>query len=179
MREGCWLPQIECCDDLSKWEPYQDFIYSIFKKDFIDSYPLYENVRVNVKHYPVEYGKVEAFFHTTCKDYDGSGERSPDLRRCERIRWIRAFIENKCDPTKCEDCDGIKTWREPYKSRIRVHILLEEEKYMVVLEHRPKTGEHEEFYLLITAFYLDYQHAMEKQLRHYRQFRDIDGDTNC
>lgn len=171
MTEECWLPQLEYCNDLGNWAPYQELLYSIFKKDFIDSNPKYENVRVSVKHYPIEYGKEEAFFHTTCKDYTGGRERVPDLRRCERIRWIRAFIENKCDPSKCEDCEGIKTWREPYKGKTRVHILLEEEKYMVVLEHRTQNENHGEFYLLITAFYFDYDNALEKQLKHYEQYR--------
>ena len=134
--------------------------------DFLDDYPCFENVRVNVKHYPIEYGKEEAFFHTTCKDYSGDGERVPDFRRCERIRWIRAFIENyNCDSSLCPNCDGIKVWREPYKSKTRVHILLEEERYVVILEDRKK------YFLLITAFYLDYDNALEKQLKHYNHYK--------
>jgi hypothetical protein len=44
-------------------------------------------------------------------------------------------------------------------------LLLEEERYMVVLERR------EGYYLLITAFYFDYNHALRKQLKHYEQYR--------
>lgn len=121
---------------------------------------------MNVRHYPIEYGKEDAFFHTTCKDYRGQGERAPDFRRCERIRWIRAFIENyNCDASLCEECDGVKVWREPFKSRTRVHILLEEERYVVILEEREK------YFLLITAFYLDYDNALQKQLKHYEQYK--------
>jgi hypothetical protein len=79
---------------------------------------------------------------------------------------VRAFIENyDCDPSKCEECDGVKVWNEPYGSKTRVHLLLEEERYMVVLERR------EGYYLLITAFYFDYNHALRKQLKHYEQYR--------
>ena len=169
MSINCWLPKMEFFSDYdNNWSSYEAALYDIFKADFIDSYPTFNNIRVNVKHYPIECGKEEAFFHTTCKDYVGNGERVPDLRRCERIRWIRAFIENyDCDISKCENCDGVKVWNEPYKSRTRVHILLEEERYMVILEKR--NG----YYLLITAFYLDYDIALAKQLKHYEQYRTI------
>ena len=91
----------------------------------------------------------------------------------ERIRWVRAFIENyDCDLSKCEDCDGVKIWNEPYKSKTRVHLLLEEERYMVVLEERKG------YFLLITAFYLDYDHALQKQLKHYKQYRSIQPSSS-
>ena len=96
------------------------------------------------------------------------GKRLPDLRRCERIEWIRQFIENYgCDPALCCDCEGIKVWKEPYKSTFRTHLLLEEERYMVILEVR------ESYVLLITAYYLGYSHALEKQLKRYQKYRTI------
>lgn len=167
MSDNCWLPKLECYDEYGNdWPTYEAAIYEVFWNDFISSYPLFNGVRVSVKHYPKENDKEEAFYHTTCKDYTGGGIRVPDFRRCERIRWIRAFIENyDCDPLLCENCEGVKVWNEPYKGKIRVHILLEKEKYLVVLE------KHNEYYLLITAFYLDYEHALEKQLRRYEQYR--------
>lgn len=167
MDDICWIPNLEFFSSYSSWKEYEDVLYTIFKHDFIDSHPFFEGLRVNVKHYPKEFGKEDAFFHTTCKDYVGEGNRDPDFRRCERIRWIRAFIENyNCDSTLCEDCDGVKVWREPYKSKERVHILLEEERYVVILEDRTN------YFLLITAFYLDYDHALDKQLKHYEKYKD-------
>ena len=167
MREGCWLPPLVLYEDYDEWHLYEDTLYKIFQDDFIVSYPFFKGGRVKVRQYPREYGKEEAFFHTTCKDYIGEGERVPDFRRCERIRWIRAFIENyDCDSSKCEDCDGVKVWKEPYKTRTRVHLLLEEERYMVVLEKR------DQYYLLITSFFFDYDHALTKQLKHYQKFKD-------
>ncbi len=47
----------------------------------------------------------------------------------------------------------------------RVHFLFEEERYLVILEKR-KT-----YNLLITAYYLEYDNALEKQLKHYNQFK--------
>lgn len=164
MRHCFWLPDLEYYDDrYSEWKEYEDFLYSIFREDFIDTVPLFDNDRVNVKRYPFEFGKEEAFFHTTCQDYSHNGDRVPDFRRCERIRWIRAFIDyHTCDPINCEDCEGIKIWWEDYKGRDRVHLLSEEEKYLVVLEKR--TG----YYLLITAFYYDRDHSLRKALKRYK-----------
>lgn len=167
MSEDCWLPNLEYYKDYESWNDYQEVLYAIFKHDFLDTFPFFEGIKVSVKHYPIEYGKEEAFFHTTCKNYNKDSERVPDLRRCERIRWIRAFIENyNCNLNLCSECEGIKVWYEPYKSRTRIHILLEEERYMVVLEQRKG------YYLLITAFYLDYDNALEKQLKHYEKYRE-------
>lgn len=168
MNTDCWVPKLERFEDYNNdWTVYETELYNIFKHDFIDSSPTYKKVKVNVKHYPKYFGKEEAFFHITCKNYMDLHERAPDLRRCERIRWVRAFIENyDCDSTKCEECEGVKIWSEPYKGKNRIHLLLEEERYIVVLEKR------DSYYLLITAFYLDYEHSLRKRLKHYEQYRD-------
>ena len=166
--EECWIPELEYFENYNNsWDEYQDALYSVFKNDFINSHPIFEGKQVNVRKHPVEFGKEEAFFHVTCQDYMKDGERVPDLRRCERIRWVRAFIEHYgCDPSLCEECAGIKVWSEPYKSTSRVHILLEEEKYMVVVERRGA------YCLLVTAFYFDHEHALEKKIKHYEKYKD-------
>lgn len=167
--ERCWLPELEYFEDYNNiWHEYENSLYSIFKNDFINSFPRFEGKRVNIRKHPVEYGKEEAFFHVTCQDYSKNRDRVPDIRRCERIRWVRAFIENyECDPSLCEECEGVKVWSEPYGSNSRVHLLLEEERYMVVLERR------ESYCLLVTAFYFNYDHALKKRLKRYEKYRDF------
>ena len=166
--EICWLPEQEYYENYNSWDDYINVLYDIFKNDFIDSHPSFEGKQVNIRKHPIEYGKEEAFFHVTCQDYLKSNNRVPDLRRCERIRWVRAFIENySCDPSLCELCDGVKVWTEPYKSNFRVHILLEEERYMVVVERR------ESYCLLVTAFYFDQDHSLRKKLKNYEKYKKI------
>lgn len=162
----CWIPNLEFYDDFDgEYPEYFDFLYEIFKSDFIDSNPKFENKNVVIRKHPIQLGKEEAFFHVTCKDFQHNGDRDPDFRRCERIRWVRAFIENyNCDSSKCPECDGVKVWEEEYKSRTRVHLLLEEERYMVVVEKR------ESYVLLITAFYFDYDNALERNLKKWEKF---------
>ena len=167
IRDTCWLPKLEFWNDYgNNWDEYQDMLYSIFKTDFIENHPVFEGKQVNIRKHPIEYGKEEAFYHVTCQDYLKNGERVPDFRRCERIRWVRAFIENyNCDSAQCEDCKGVKIWNESYKSAIRVHILLEEERYMVVVEPR------DSYCLLITAFYFEHDHSLRKKLQHYEMYK--------
>ena len=76
------------------------------------------------------------------------------------------MIENYLCKENCSniECDGIKIWEEPYKMYSRVHFLFEEERYLLILEKR------ETYNLLITAYYLEYDNALEKQLKHYNQF---------
>lgn len=148
-----------------EWKEYENAIYEIFKNDFINTYPTFDNKRVKIRYHPIEFGKEEAFFHVTCQDYLKDGERAPDLRRCERIRWVRKFIENYDCRENCEPCDGVKVWYKPYKNNQRVHILLEEEKYMVVVEKREK------YCLLITAYYLDKEHTLRKKLSEYNKYK--------
>lgn len=162
MNDNCWIPPLEIAGDKSSWDEYEDILYDIFHDDFIADHPSFKGKRVNVRRHPMEFGKEEAFYHVTCQDYQKNHNRVPDLRRCERIRWVRAFIENyDCDPTLCEDCTGIKIWNEPYKNTQRTHILLEEERYLVVLERR------DSYYLLVTAFYIEHDHTLQKKLKKY------------
>ena len=166
-RDNCWLPKLEFWDDYDNDYPqYQGALYEIFQNDFIKSRPIFEGKQVNIRKHPIEYGKEEAFFHVTCQDYLKSGERVPDFRRCERIRWVRAFIENyNCDTTQCEECGGLKVWSKPYRNTTRVHMLLEEERYMVVIERR------DSYCLLVTAFYFEQDHSLRKKLQHYEQYK--------
>jgi len=65
----------------------------------------------------------------------------------------------------CNSCDGIKVWSVPYKSTTRVHLLLEEERYIVVLERRKS------YCLLITAFYFEHDHSLKAKIKHYEKYK--------
>lgn len=161
-----WLPELMPCDNWADFASYEEKLYQIFSMDFIQTQPQFKNKPVIIRRHPMVDDREQTFFHVITKDDSSKNDRFLDPKRCERIRWIRAFIENyDCDPTKCEACSGIKVWDEPYKANKRVFILSEEEKYMVILERR------ERYNMLITAYYLDYPHSLEKQLKKYNYYQ--------
>lgn len=70
MRNNCWIPGLIYFDDYDgDWTAYQEALYFIYKHDFLDSQPVYEGKRVQVRKHPIEFGKEESFFHITCQDY--------------------------------------------------------------------------------------------------------------
>lgn len=162
----CWLPELVNLEP-DNWELTSNCLYYIFKEDLVINKPSFKGVPVNIRKFPYDDNKEEAYYHITCKDYIGDNNRVPDFRRCERIRWVRAFIENwnQCNNCDLSECEGLKIWEEPYKNKIRVNILLKEQKYVVILEKRKN------FYLLITAFYLDYEHALKKKLDKFNKYK--------
>jgi hypothetical protein len=168
MEKECWLPPLELFEDYGKdWTEYVSTLYKIFKSDFVDSQPSFEGKPVNIRKHPMENDKEEAFFHVTCQDYMKNRDRFPDFRRCERIRWIKGFIENyDCASSCCLACDGVKVWEEdaPRGTNKRVLLLLEEERYMVVIERR------QAYFLLITAFYIEEDHTLDAKLKRYHAY---------
>lgn len=162
---GCnQMPELMMCDDWAKFDEYDELLYQIFKRDFIDSRPLYEHKEVGIRKHPMVNDKEQTFFHITSKDYNKNDERCPDPRRCERIGWIRKFIENDFCVDSCNLCNGLKIWEEAYKTNQRIYLLFEEERYVVIIERR-KT-----YFLLITAYYLDYNHSLNKLIKRYNTY---------
>ena len=155
-----WLPKLEPYQCGKEWIEYSYYLYSIFEHDFIKTNPKLDKKKVQVRKYPMYNNKYEAYFHLTCKDYKiGTGERSPDLKRCERIRWPKAFINNFFDR-------DLLVWKMPYKSVFGIILMSKSKRHIVILEER------NDYYLLITAFYYDHQHSYIKKLKEYDKNRD-------
>lgn len=160
--DDCWLPELVDMEDFPDWMAYEDELYRIFRKTIVEGCPTFGGLPVRIRRHPMEFGREEAFWHVTCQDYAKEGQRLPDIRRCERIRWVRAFIDNcECRKPVCVECNGMLIWSAPYRSTRRVKILLEEERYVVILEPR------REYVLLITAYYVDHDHSLRKLVKEY------------
>ena len=84
------------------FDRYVDALYSLFTRDFIDSKPIFRGSKLRLKYHPELSGKAYTFYHMT---HEGNDEenRTPDLRRCERLEWAKILIE-KCDNF------GLKIW---------------------------------------------------------------------
>lgn len=162
----CWIPPLVERDSSRPWSEYDALVYSVFRHDFIEGRPVYHGKPVKIRYQPMLEGRAEAFWHLTCRDYDHKSglpeDRVPDLERCRRIRWPKAFIENAERCPKSPDCGGVIAWKAEHRARKsrngtqireRIKFYLEEESYIVVFEPR------EHYCLLITAYYVDNDHS--------------------
>ena len=158
-----WLPPLEAQAPDEPEEDYENRIYKLFLADFQDNDLLFDSLPIKIRWSPKVNDKIQAFYHVTTWG-DDQNNRHVDKARQERIRWIRAFIENAdCKPHNCDECEGMKAWSFKFHNKLRIKLLLSEERYIVILEKRA------DYVLLITAFYLDYSHMLNKQLKEYEK----------
>lgn len=151
------MPPLILLNDFNgDFEQYLEAVYAIFKRDFVDSKPSWEGKRFALKKYPIEFGKEHTFYHITHEGHDEES-RTPDFRRMERIAFPRVMIDNHTYPQ-------LKVWEKRINNANRIHILHEEEKFLVVLEIR------QDYFLLWTAFYIEYEHSMKKKLKEYEEY---------
>jgi hypothetical protein len=160
------LPPIIDFNSFMDWNRYEDYLYHIFVRDFINSQPELFGKPVRYRKHPIVGTKEQAFFHITSVDtskkVEDPNDRIPDIRRCERIHWVRKIIENYNCRKGC--CSFIKYWPEKRGNYKRWHFLFEEVKFMVVVEER------EDYNLLITSFYIEHEHQLKKKLKKYYQY---------
>lgn len=156
MSQPDWLPDLVLFQDYGgDWNPYLDAIYAYFEQDFVHSKPEFRGRRLGLKRHPEYDGKSATFWHMTSEGSD-EAERTPDFRRCERIRWPRPIIENDNDPV-------IKVWTEKRNGNNRIHIWYEDEGYLVVLDDRG------DYILPWTAFYIEYEHERVKYTKRWKR----------
>ncbi len=165
-----WLSPLVLMDDFGvNWYKYDNYLYQIFKKDFIDSKPYYKEKPVNIRKHPTVADKEQAYFHVTSVDSsktpEDANDRIPDLRRCERVAWIRQIIENHLCSDNCNGCNKIKYWPELYKGKRRWHLLFEDYKFLVIIEER------QDYNLLISSFYIERDHQLKKKLKKYEKYK--------
>jgi hypothetical protein len=140
-------------DDYGEPQAYIDALYDIYLADFITDRPRFRGRPVSCKRIPYERGKDGTFWHIT-QQGTTEAERTMDLRRAERIRWVRAVIEHADDPS-------VKVWLEKKNSEDRFHLWLEAADFLVVLADRRS------YILLWTAFYVERDHYRKGLQKRY------------
>lgn len=158
MSVPAWLPPLVRFEDYyGDWPSYLDSVYAVFRQDFLGRRPTFFGKRMGLKRMPLTDGKEATFWHFI-QEGESEEERIPDLRRCERIRWIRPVIEHA-------DCDCVKVWAKPHKGTTRVMLWLEEQEYLVVLDDR------DEYVLPWTAYTVTEDYRKRKLQKEYETFR--------
>lgn len=156
-----WLPPlIELAEFGGDWDAYVEAVYDAFCEDWVDSVPTFRGTELKLKRHPYLHDKEATFWHVTS---DGSEEdsRLPDLRRCERISWIRALIENG-------DSERVLTWRNRRGQESSFLFALPDFSFVVVV--RDRGG----YLLLWTAYPVEYASQRRKLESEYKAYHNIE-----
>lgn len=137
---------------------YFNAVYSIFANDFIKTQPLFVGLKVAVRKYPEVDGLHRTFYHITHEGEDEEN-RTPDLKRMERIRFPKFVIEN-------EQHEEILIWKNKRGKDERILLFNKAENYIIILTGR------KEFYMLITAYFIDTEHRKRKLLKEYEDYKN-------
>jgi hypothetical protein len=148
-------------------------LYAIFRRDFVDSRPYYRGSEV--WHFPEkDDGKEVLFWHLTTREHKPEpvprrmrryaasisrpSGRYPDLRRCERLPWVRPMIENSLQPE-------VLAWdyREG-DGDIHTYVWLKDRDFVVIMK-KYRNGRRR----LITSFYVDEDYKRRDFERKYAE----------
>lgn len=159
-----WPPSLVLFGDFGgDWEAYLDAIYDHFKQDFVDNKPVFQGRRLGLKRHPLTYDKEATFWHMI-QEGGNEDDRIPDLRRCERICWIKPIIEGVGG-------DEIKVWWNQRNSEKRICLWYEKENYLVVLADRGN------YILPWTAYLVNQPHRQRKLQKEYEAYLKDQTET--
>lgn len=154
-----FFPDLILLSDYSgSFADYFKAVYRIFENDFVRTQPLFLGTKVNAQKHPEVEGLHRTFYHITHEGHI-ENDRTPDVRRMERIRFPKFMIQS-CPHRQ------LLVWQKTIGRDERIHILNEEERYLVVLTKR------KEFLLFWTAFYIEENHTLRKKLKEYEAYQN-------
>lgn len=153
MTRPSWLPELF---ETKRWDhSTYDMLYRIFCTDFIDSKTHFCEKHVSIPK-DLEDGKHKTFWHVTTRDDKGSGQRLPDLRRCERLPWLKPLLEN---PTKPE----VLAWEfMEDDGSVNIYVWLKDQDYIAIIK-KTKKG----YLILRTAYWVEYGNTKKKLMKKY------------
>ncbi len=157
-----WLPNLLTVMPWSVPGTY-DMLYSVFCSDIRDVDLRYETCPVWFFN-DMEDGREKLFWHLTSRENKAKliprrkrrfypteqthdpqeTERFPDMRRCERLNWVKPLLDHPCAPEMLawdyEEGDGV----------IKTYLWIKEYDFLVVMKKYANGT-----YRLITSFYVD------------------------
>ncbi|MGK6318704.1 hypothetical protein [Sphingomonas sp. DT-204] len=128
------------------WKIYEDQLYAIFMNEIAKGGLVFRGDKVSCRRLPETAGRWAAFWHLI-QTGPVEDDRLPDLRRCERLRWVKYVIE-----AWNTDAD-IEWWENQRGSETNVLLWLREE-YLVILAKR------DGYWLLKSAYETDRPHRI-------------------
>ncbi len=154
-------------DNDSKEDEKINFLYKIFKNDFVDNNVYLNNtIHIDPRSSEKKENKEKIFWHIITKKY--KGKRCFDCQRACRIKWVKQIILNFRDPK-------IKSFYYfEYTKKIRLYLWAYEYNFVVILQ---KLGSCNSY--LVTSFYIDNENKIEKLEKKYKGYNNkIDVKLN-
>lgn len=156
-----WLPELVLFEQYKgNWDLYINAVYQFFLNDFVHNRAFFLNLPVFVRYHPSFNLKGATFWHLVSEGKIES-ERTPDFRRCERIRWPRAIIDHVISGD-IKIWETIRPWKKQKQKRI--NFALANFSYIVVIAQREKG------YDLVTAYLIEQSHRREKLKKEFETF---------
>lgn len=121
------------------WESYEDSLYQIYLNDIVNAGLSFKGLSISCQYRPESKKKHFGFWHVISEGTQEE-DRTPDFRRCERIRWIAYLIKN------AETHPEISWWENKRSGNTHVVIWHEIENFVVILAKRNN------YYLLKSAY---------------------------
>jgi len=132
-------------------------LYSVFERDIKHSIPICNRRKIFHDNRILPGGdKEEGFWHLITGKDEKTKIRLPDYNRSKRLPWLRAIIDN------CDSQEITSFKYEKGKRKTRLYLWLKKLDYIVILEKRKN------YYMLITAYYIDEEHEKRRFEKWYR-----------
>ena len=162
------LPDLLPLEDFNgDWEAYVEELHCIFIREIARAGILFRNREVSCLRRPETEGRWKSFWHLIQK---GSieDERTPDFRRCERLRWVPWVINNAGVHPEIDE------WSNKRKRETNT-LLWYREEYLVVLSHKVVPSQKKDFWLLKTAYPIEEEHTIRKLRKERDGFYRVSG----
>jgi hypothetical protein len=158
-----WLPALILMRDFGgDWKAYMEALYCAFAEDFLTSPPQWVGKKVGLKRHPISQGKEATFWHFISEGKI-EAERTPDLRRCERIRWPRPTMEAFTDQRPVTEAPVV-WWKNERRGEERYLLALPDFSYLVVVADRGN------YVLPWTQYCVEHAHQREKYRKEYNAY---------
>lgn len=151
-----WLPDLITLASFGgDWDLFLGGVYACYRRDFSPCNLTFQGDPISLRKRPYTLGKEASFWHLISEGRV-EDDRLTDFRRCERIGWARAIIENAND-------EAVRQWENQRRGERNVCLWLECADYLVVLGRR--TG-----YTLLLTGYTVSERQRVKLRREYESF---------
>ena len=123
------------------WKDYLNDVHQIYLETISRVDLAFDGLPLRTRYFPCDDGKSATFWHMITEG-EIESSRTPDERRCERIRWVAWMITNaKTDTSLC-------WWENTRRGNTHVVIWLRSERFAVILAKRSN------YYLLKSAYWV-------------------------